>query len=167
MGRYVEHINRIDKNRQDKKIDDDVGERARAREEIPAEKNSDIEEAIPEWVKVTDYYKAITHREATPNRAQLIDSYIKDGAEVELICALLDYAVENDKRNVWRYTETALMSCMDRGIYTLAAYRQEQAERKQERGRSNDGERGKAASVVEAGAGAEPGAYLGKFAEII
>ena len=106
-------------------------ERACAREEISSSEEPD------KGMIVVEYYRKLTGHDVTPNRLQLIDGYISDGAEPELICALLDYAVESNVRNVWQYTETALMSCMDRGIYTLAAYREEQEQRKQERGRTN------------------------------
>lgn len=144
---YVKHINRIDKNRPDKKMIDDVEERACAREENFSTENSSAEEA-DKGMAVVNYYRKLTGHDVTPNRLQLIDGYISDGAEPALICALLDYAVESNVHNVWQYTEAALMSCMDRGIYTLAAYQAEQKQRK-ERGRAN----GQATGVAESNTG--------------
>lgn len=81
---------------------------------------------------VVDYYRKLTGNDVTPNRLQLIDGYIGDGAEPELICALLDYAVESNVRNVWQYAEAALRANLDKGITTLAVYREEQEKRKRE-----------------------------------
>lgn len=121
-------LNKQNKTKKNKTLAAD----AYAREKNFAVENSDSGEAVPGWVKVTEYYKSVTHRDATPHMLELIDGYIRDGAEPELICALLDYAAGKGASNIWQYAEAALRGNLDKGIKTLETYRQEQEKRRRE-----------------------------------
>lgn len=123
-------LNKQNKNKTKPKKNNDDG-CACAREEIPSSENFSAEEPDKGMI-VVEYYRNLTGRDVTPNRLQLIDGYVRDGAEPKLICALLDYAVESNVRNVWQYTEAALRANLDKGITTLAAYREEQEKRQRE-----------------------------------
>lgn len=80
---------------------------------------------------VANHYQQLTGNCVSPNMYDGLCGYIGDGVEPELICALLDYAAEKKVNNLWRYTEKAIMGNMDKGIYTLAAYRGGQEKRKE------------------------------------
>lgn len=138
VGQKYKNVDILSKN--DNRIgkDDDSSEQRRG-EDKREDKSREYERRGPalhashdRTMDVVEYYRRITGRDVTPHRAELIDSYIKEGAEPELICALLDYAVESDVCNVWQYTEAALRGNLDRGIKTLAAYQAEQEKRRQE-----------------------------------
>ena len=82
-------------------------------------------------VTVAESYQQLTGNCVSRNMYDLLGGYIGDGVEPELICALLDYAAEKGVNNLWRYTEKAVMRNMDKGIYTLAAYRGGEEKRKE------------------------------------
>ena len=81
-------------------------------------------------IKAAEYYREVTGRDITPNMYDLLGGYISDGVEPGLICALFDYAVEQGAKNVWKYTETAIIGNMNKGIYTLTAYQEAEERRK-------------------------------------
>lgn len=82
-------------------------------------------------VTVAEHYQQLTGNCVSRNMCDLLGGYIGEGVEPELICALLDYAAEKGVNNLWRYTEKAVIGNMDKGIYTLAAYRGGQEKRKE------------------------------------
>ena len=69
---------------------------------------------------------------------ETLQSFLDDGAEDEMICAVIEEAHANDGRTL-SYVRTALQRSMDRGVLTAAQYAESQrrwAERGQDGGRN-------------------------------
>lgn len=74
------------------------------------------------------HYESMTGRNVTPTMISDIDSFTAEGAEVDLILAVIDYAVDAGKGN-WNYMRGTVNHLLGEGISSLKAYKTKQAER--------------------------------------
>lgn len=110
--------------------------------ESNTESNACAHEAgTDEALKVIEYYQKVTGRDVTPSRVDMLSGYISQGMETELICELINYAVDKGVKNVWQYVERAIIGNLESGITTLKAYELERDKRRAQSGtwRRNDG----------------------------
>lgn len=77
---------------------------------------------------VFERYENTTGRNVTKTMMSDVDSFIADGAEVDLILEIIDYAVDAGKGN-WNYMRAVLNNLLGEGIRTLSAYKAKRAER--------------------------------------
>ncbi|MCI5892253.1 MAG: DUF4373 domain-containing protein [Clostridiales bacterium] len=77
---------------------------------------------------VFERYENTTGRNVTKTMMSDVDSFIADGAEVDLILEIIDYAVDAGKGN-WNYMRAVLNNLLGEGIRTMSAYKAKRAER--------------------------------------
>lgn len=87
-------------------------------------------------------YESMTGRSVTPTMISDIDSFIAEGTEVDLILAVIDYAVDAGKGN-WNYMRGTVNHLLGEGVRSLKAYRTKQAERSAMKKNTSNSQRSK------------------------
>lgn len=87
-------------------------------------------------------YESMTGRSVTPTMISDIDSFIAEGTEVDLILAVIDYAVDAGKGN-WNYMRGTVNHLLGEGVRSLKAYRTKQAGRSAMKKNTSNSQRSK------------------------
>lgn len=87
-------------------------------------------------------YESMTGRSVTPTMISDIDSFIAEGTEVDLILAVIDYAVDAGKGN-WNYMRGTVNHLLGEGVRSLKAYKTKQAGRSAMKKNTSNSQRSK------------------------